>query len=164
MLFISACFSEYELIVKNNSSGDAWICIDGGDDRFIPAMTTRSFSVSGPYTIALHYQGVHIWPGVISVDLSQGGGQSITLEPSCGALRLSNRSSGSIRSVWITASGNGYWGANILDGNLPAGASHTISLDPGNWDLKIQDQHYNYYYYPGLSVQLDQTRVVSFNR
>lgn len=163
MLFIGACFSDAELIVKNNSTGDAWVRIDSGYERFIPAMSRRTIGVSGTHTVALHYRGDHILRGVIYVDMSYGGGQNLTLEPNCGALRIRNSSNRSIRGAYLTRSGSNQWGGNILDGHLQSGTSETISLNPDLWDLKIEDQHYNFYYYSGLSVSLDQTRLLSFN-
>ncbi|MCB5268002.1 MAG: hypothetical protein LHW46_07845 [Candidatus Cloacimonetes bacterium] len=163
MLFIGACFSENELVVKNNSTGEAWIRIDSGAERYIPPGSTRSFGVSGPNDVAILYHGDHIWPGVLYVDMNLGGGQSVTLEPNCGALRLRNTSTRSIREAYLSQAGTNDWGSNILQSNLPGGSSRLLSLNPAYWDLKIQDQHFNYYYYTGLLVQQDQTRQLSFN-
>lgn len=163
MLFISACFADYELLIKNNSTGDAWYRIDSGYERFLPAMSTRSVSISTASTVALHYRGDHILPNTLYVDMSLGGGQNVSLEPNCGALRIRNSSTNTIRAAYLTRSGNNHWSGNILDAEVASGTSQAISLNPDLWDLKIQDRYYNFYYYSGLRISLDQSRVVSFN-
>lgn len=162
MLFISACFTESELEVKNNSMADAWVRVGSGAERHIPAKQTRSISVSGPYTIALNYRGYHILPGTIYVDLSQGAGQSVSLEPNCGALKIRNLTNRRVIAAYLSSAGSGDWGEDILDQALESGTVQSLSAEPGHYDLKLRDQNSNYYYFTGISIILDQDRIVDF--
>ncbi|HQQ67713.1 MAG TPA: hypothetical protein PLX77_02675 [Candidatus Cloacimonadota bacterium] len=162
MLFIGACFSESELQVTNNSMADAWVRVGTGSERHIPAKQTRSINVSGPYTIALNYRGHHILPGTIYIDLSLGTGQSVSLEPNCGALQIRNISNRNVLAVYLSPAGSGNWGENVLEHSLESNTVQCISLEPDHYDLKLRDQNSNFYYFTGISILLDQDRIVDF--
>lgn len=157
MLFISACFSDQELIVRNNSAADAWVKIDHGSKRYIRPQSTTSFSISSPQIVNLQYHGHHILPGNIHVDMNVSGNQYLSLEPNCGALRLHNASNMQIASLKVTQSGLYNWSENLLDHTLYPGEYEISSLSTGFYDLKIQDRHNSYYYITAKQISIDST-------
>jgi hypothetical protein len=162
MLVISACFSDLELIVKNNTTADAWVRLDGGYERYIRAQGSISLSVSSPRVVNLQYRGRHLLPGNIYVDMDISGVRHLNLEPNCGALRVHNSAMTDIRSLSISESGTYNWSANLLDHYLSLGEYDFFSLSPGYYDLRIRDQHNNYYYATALHITLDNTRNYTF--
>lgn len=157
MLFISACFADQELVVRNNSVADAWARIDNNSERYIRPQSSTSFSISSPQAINLQYHGRHILPGNIHVDMDVTGSQYLSLEPNCGALRLHNGSNRQIVSLKVTKSGNDSWSANLLKRTLYPGDYEFFSLSPGYYDLRIQDQNNNYYYVTAQRIDIDST-------
>jgi len=157
MLFISACFSDTELVVRNNSVADAWVKIDNGSERYIRPQSSSSFSISTPQTVNLQYHGLHILPGNIMVDMTASGNQYLSLEPNCGALRLHNASNRQIISLKVTQSGNNNWSQNLLKHTMQPSEYEFFSLNTGFYDHKIQDYHHNYYYITAKQISIDST-------
>lgn len=163
MLIISACFQEQELVVRNNSTADAWVRLNNGSERYVLPQSTTSYSISSPQTANLQYHGRHILPGNILVDMEVTGSQYLSLEPNCGALRLHNASDKRISSFKVTQAGNNNWSQNLLKHELSSGEYEFFSLSTGFYDLKIQDQQNNYYYITAQEIRVDYTTNHTFS-
>ncbi|MCB5261804.1 MAG: hypothetical protein LHW64_10720 [Candidatus Cloacimonetes bacterium] len=157
MLFISACFPDQELVVRNNSTADAWVRLNTGSERYVRPQSSTSFSISSPQMANLQYHGRHILPGNILVDMEVTGSQYLSLEPNCGALRLHNASNLQIFSLRVTQAGNNNWSQNLLKDSLYPQEFDFFSLSPGYYDLKIQDRQNNYYYITAKQISIDST-------
>ena len=163
MLVISACFSDQELVVRNNSTADAWVRLNNGSERYIQPQSTTSYNISSPQTANLQYHGRHILPGNILVDMEVTGSQYLTLEPNCGALRLHNASDKQITSFKVTQAGNNNWSQNLLKRSLYSQEYEFFSLSPGYYDLKIQDRQNNYFYITAQQISIDYTTNHTFS-
>lgn len=162
MLVISACFSDQELVVRNNSTADAWVRINNGSERYIQPQSTTSYSISSPQTANLQYHGRHILPGNILVDMEVTGSQYLSLEPNCGALKLHNASDRQITSLKVAQAGNNNWSQNLLKRPLYPQEYEFFSLSAGYYDLKIQDRQNNYFYITAQQISIDYTTNYTF--
>jgi len=156
MLFISACFSDAEIAVKNNSSEEAWVRLDYGSRRYINPGKTLYLPSSSFQVVNLSYEGVHILAGDIQIELDSSGTRHVSLEANCGSLRLHNSSLREIRSLQIAPAGTNSYSANLLDFFLRTGESDVFRLSPGFYDLRIRDDHNNVYYLTAIPIVLDQ--------
>jgi hypothetical protein len=163
ILFIGACFHESELVIKNNSTADAWIRVEYGKERYIPPQRSITLSYPSPRTLNIEYQGYHILPGNILLDMNVAGGNHLSLQPNCGAVRIYNSSERVIRDIRVSIAGQNAWGENVLDMDLPPSQYHYISLSPGYYDLKMIDHHFNYYYVSAYHIRNDFTGYYSFS-
>ena len=163
MLIIGACSQEQELVVRNNSTADAWVRLNNGSERYVRPQSTTSFSINSPQMANLQYHGLHILPGNILVDMEVTGSQYLTLEPNCGALKLLNASSKQIKSLKVTQAGTNNWSQNLLKRALSPQNFEYFSLSPGFYDLKIQDQQNNYFYITAKQISIDITTNHNFS-
>lgn len=157
MLIIGACFYDQEIIIKNDSTADAWISTESGSERYIRPQGSIRLAVSSPGIVNLRYWGRHILPGNIMVETEGSGSRHVSLQPNCGALRLHNSGSLEIRALQIAPASTYDWSANLLDRDLRTGEHEFFSLSPGYYDLRIRDRHNNYFYVTALSIKLDIT-------
>jgi len=141
MLFIGACFSDAEIIVKNNST---------------------ILRVSSPRMANLSYSGRHILPGNIQIEVQGMSTQHVSLEPNCGSLRLQNSGPREIRSLQVSEAGNNSWSENLLDSYISTGQYEYFSLSRGFYDLRIRDSHNNYFYMTAIPIDIDHTTSRSF--
>jgi len=158
MLFVSACFHESEVIIKNNSAGEAWVEINNKDLYAIRPMGSTRLNYPSPGTIDIRYWGHHILPGTLVLDMNSSGGDHLTLQPNCGALRVHNSSTLEMRELRFSPAGQNNWSVNLLTTFLNTGDFVFISRPPGYYDLRIRDHHNNYYYVSAQHIELDKTR------
>lgn len=163
ILFIGACTSDQELIVRNNSVADAWVRLDQGSERYVRPQSTTSYNISSPQTVNLQYHGRHILPGNIIIDMNVSGNQNLSLEPNCGSLRLHNASDKQIVSLKVTSSGTYNWSENLLKHSLYPAEFEFFSLSPGFYDLRIQERNNDYYYITAQEISIDKTTNHVFN-
>lgn len=157
MLFIGACFHEFEVIIKNNSAAEAWVEVNGKDQYAIrPGGSTR-LTYPSPRTLDIRYWGHHILPGTIALDMNLAGGDHLSLEPNCGAIRFHNSSSLEMRELRLSPAGQNNWSVNLLPTFLSTGDHIHISRTSGSYDVKIRDQHNNYFYASSRTVNMDET-------
>jgi hypothetical protein len=162
MLTISACFSDTELRIKNNTTAQAWVSINGTEPVYINSKRTHSAYVSSPQVVKLEYNGYHLFENTQHIDMTDGNSATFSLEPTAGAMKIHNSSVREVRSVNFSPANQNNWGADLLSGVLQTGQNQTFSLTPGFWDVKIRDSHNNYYYYPNQEIILDRTRELIF--
>lgn len=163
MLIIGACFHESVLEVRNNSSAEAWVSVENGPEYHIPAKGSSTLSYPSPRTMLIHYHGHHILPGQIFIDMNVAGGNYMSLEPNCGALRLQNSSDRDIGEIRVSPAGQNTWGENVLQTDLEAHEDFHIRLSPGFYDLRIKDRHGNIFYISAQEIVLDLTRTYLFS-
>lgn len=161
MLFIGACYSDAEIAVKNNSSEEAWVRLDYDSKRFISPGNTIYISVSYPRVVNLSYEGLHILPGDIQIELNTAGTRFVSLEANCGSLNLYNSSPREIRFLYVASAGTNSYSGNLLDHYLQTGDNFVCSLNPGYYDLRIRDDHNNIYYLTAVPIEIDKqtTRI-----
>jgi hypothetical protein len=163
MLILSACFSDIELNIKNNSSAEAWVSINGGEAIFINPKKTHTAYISSPQIVKLEYNGYHMFESTLHVDVNSGG-QHVSLEPTAGAMRIHNSGVREIRGIYFSPASQNNWGADVLPGVLSVGEEQIFSLNTGYWDVKIVDQHNNYRYYTNRLIILDRnTDLIYFS-
>ncbi len=163
MLVIGACFSELELIVKNNTTSDAWVRLDNGNERYIRPQGSISIGISSERVVNLSYHGWHLLPGNIYVDMDASALKHISLEPNCGALRLFNSSSSDIYTLSFAEASTYHWSENLLQAYLRPGEYECFSLPPGYYDLRIRDGNNVYYYVTAKHITLDNTSTYTFS-
>lgn len=163
MLFIGACFHESELVIKNNSTGEAWVEVNGRDLYAIRPLGSTRLSYPSPRTLQIIYWGHHILPGEIAVDMNVSGGNHLSLQPNCGALRVHNSSNKEMRELRFSPAGQNNWSVNLLTTFLTTGDFVFISRTAGYYDIRIRDQHNNYFYVSAQHIELDKTKNFIFS-
>ncbi|MBI2897413.1 MAG: hypothetical protein HYY06_27895 [Deltaproteobacteria bacterium] len=86
----------------------------------------------------------------------QGQGHIATTNSGPPAIIIANRSSTSICFVNISSSSDNDWGGDRLGSSevIGAGASRSWTVDPGSWDVRLQDcQHNNLAERRGIAVR-----------
>lgn len=162
MLLISACFSDIELRIRNNTTAQAWVSINGGEAIYINPKRTHSAYFGSSQIVKLEYNGYHMFENTEHIDLTNGNSATVSLEPNAGAIKIHNSSVREARAIYFSPANQNNWGADLLSGVLQTGQNQTFSLTPGFWDVKIRDSHNNYYYYPNQEIILDRTRDLIF--
>ncbi len=130
MLFIGACFHESEVIIKNNSAAEAWVEVNGKDQyAFVPGVDPVDLSLA--QNAGYQILGTSILPGTIALDMNLAGGDHLSLEPNCGAIRFHNSSSLEMRELRLSPAGQNNWSVNLLPTFLSTGDHIHISRAPG---------------------------------
>ncbi len=145
---ISIFFSEDSLFtIDSNSSADYKFKPDDG------------LSTLASYT----YKGLYAFPNTRANTVYTDVTTTSNVNPNAGALTIINDSNSLVDSLFIASASSNNWGPNRLTVDLFPGNSVTLTIEPGNYDIKLINLNETVHFIFDELIIVNQTRTVSYD-
>ncbi len=161
-LLLCSCVTQGELRVRNRSTTDINVSLDG-DNEIIPPTGQVSRFYTQATTVHVEYDGLYIFSGYSDRFVDVGDLDIMNITSDGGAIQIINNSPHTINHVYLALSSSTTWGPDDLTGTIPPGGSTIWTATTGNWDIRIVNNLDEEYYSYNHQVTMDHTTSVNFD-
>lgn len=161
-LLLCSCVTQGELRVRNRSTTDINVSLDG-DNEIIPPTGQVSRFYTQATTVHVEYDGLYIFSGYSDRFVDVGDLDIMNITSDGGAIQIINNSPHTINHVYLALSSSTTWGPDDLTGTIPPGGSTIWTATTGNWDIRIVNNLDEEYYSYNHEVTMDHTTSVNFD-
>lgn len=113
--------------------------------------------------VTYNYSGLYVLPNTRSTTIYPDVTAIANINPNAGALIISNDSIGLVDSLFMAEAFTNNWGADLLTLDLLPGNSVTLSVSPGDYDIKLIDLFEISRYFNNERITSNQTLNLSYD-
>jgi hypothetical protein len=157
VLLVTACEQPGELRIRNRTSGNVHLNVNGEQFSLNPWGTWARTDYSLEQTIPVTYHGDYVYENLVPKDVGPNQIATLDIYPAGGAIKIVNDRDTALINVYLSPSGDPQWGADSLDVTVLPGENCQFVITPGTWDIKTEDINYSSHYIYNQTVILDQT-------
>jgi len=163
-LSVSACIvRDAELRIRNRTASDLWVSVDNAEPRKISEWANWSSFFKETRQVSVSWIGNYVFPQTESLKIRSGLLSTLEIQPSGGAISLTNDGSNELVELYISPSDDLDWGPNSLSGIIPTEQSKLWTITEGIWDLKLVDAQHREFFKYRVDVALNQSSDISFS-
>jgi hypothetical protein len=156
-MLVTACEQPGELRIRNRTSGNVQLNVNGEQFSLNPWGTWARTDYSLEQTIPVTYSGDYVFENHITRDVGPNQIATLDIHPAGGAIKIVNDRETALINLYLSPSGDPQWGADSLDVTVLPDENCQFVLTPGTWDIKTEDINYTPHYLYNQTVVLDQT-------